>query len=144
MRAHVLLCDHTQVENNKLFISGAGISWTSPGSPLSIAILIYVPWDRTNQRIPYRIELETSDGVAVELPAPDGGQIRLAIASEFEVGRPPGALKGAPLEVPLAINVGPLPLEPGRYVWRLHIGDQTSDDWTAAFTVRSLVPPGLS
>ena len=41
---------------------------------------------------------------------------------EFEVGRPAGIKPGTPLELPLAVNSGPLPLEPGgRYEWRLSI-----------------------
>ena len=46
---------------------------------------------------------------------------------EFEVGRPAGIKPGTPLELPLAITSGPLPLEPGkRYEWRLSINGRTT------------------
>lgn len=136
MRAHVLLCDHAQVENSKLFISGAAISWVGQGVPVSVAVLIYVPWDRTNQRIPYKVELEEADGGLVSVPGPDGQHLLIGFASEFEVGRPPGAINGAPIEMPMALNVGSLPIGPGRYSWRLTVDGETHEDWTATFTVR--------
>jgi hypothetical protein len=39
--------------------------------------------------------------------------------------------------VPLAINIGPLPLPPGgRYEWRLTIDGETSEDWRLPFSTR--------
>jgi len=59
------------------------------------------------------------------------------LASEFEVGRPPGLKPGTPLDFPVAVNSTPLPLEPGRYEWRLTIDGATREDWTMPFTVRT-------
>jgi hypothetical protein len=36
----------------------------------------------------------------------------------------------------VAINSGPLPLEPGRYEWRLTIDGEADDDWRLPFSVR--------
>ena len=56
---------------------------------------------------------------------------------EFEVGRPAGIKPGTPLELPLAVNSGPLALEPGgRYEWRLTIDGEGDEDWRLAFSVR--------
>ncbi len=54
----------------------------------------------------------------------------------FEVGRPAGIKPGTALDFPVAINSGPLPLEPGLYEWRLSIDGQVDDDWRLPFTVR--------
>ena len=54
----------------------------------------------------------------------------------FEVGRPAGLKPGTPLDFPVAINSGPLLLEPGRYEWRLTIDDEADDDWRLPFSVR--------
>jgi hypothetical protein len=35
------------------------------------------------------------------------------------------------------VNSTPLPLEPGRYEWRLTIDDESRQDWTLPFTVRA-------
>ena len=55
----------------------------------------------------------------------------------FEVGRPPGLKPGTPLDFPVAVNSGPLPLEPGgRYEWRLSIDGRSDEDWRLPFTTR--------
>jgi len=54
----------------------------------------------------------------------------------FEVGRPAGLKPGTPLDFPVAVNSGPLPLEPGRYEWRLTIDGEADDDWRLPFSVR--------
>ena len=134
MQAHVLLCDHAQVAGNKLFISGAGISNIPVGVSTSLAVLIYVPWDQANTQIPYTLHLETSDGVT-DLPSPDGSTARIELGGQIEVGRPPGAIPGIPLEVPVAIGVPPLALNPGRYMWRLTIEGFENELWTAGFNL---------
>jgi hypothetical protein len=49
------------------------------------------------------------------------------------IGRPTGLPEGTPLDAPLVVSFGPLPLQPGRYEWRLEI-----EEWveTCAFLVR--------
>ena len=48
-------------------------------------------------------------------------------AGDFEVGRPVGAAPGSFIDVPVAMNFGPLPLEGGkRYVWELNIDGETN------------------
>jgi hypothetical protein len=45
--------------------------------------------------------------------------------------------EGTPIDVALAVNLGPLPLEPGnRYTWRLTIDGETNEDWALGFTTR--------
>jgi len=39
--------------------------------------------------------------------------------------------------VALAVNLGPLPLEPGnRFTWRLTIDGNVEEDWALGFTTR--------
>ena len=64
------------------------------------------------------------------------GEQTVAFGGEFEVGRPPGLKPGTPLDFPVAVNSTPLPLEPGRYEWRLTIDGTSREDWTLPFTVR--------
>ena len=42
-----------------------------------------------------------------------------------------------PLDFPVAVNSGPLPLVSGVYEWRLTIDGQTDDDWRLPFSVRA-------
>ena len=45
---------------------------------------------------------------------------------------------GTPLDVPFAMNLGPLMIAPGaRYEWRLTINGEEHEDWRLAFTTRA-------
>jgi hypothetical protein len=83
----------------------------------------------------FAVELVDSDGAEVVLEDDDDEQT-VAFGGEFEVGRPPGLKPGTPLDFPVAVNSTPLPLEPGRYEWRLTIDGASREDWTLPFTVR--------
>ena len=55
---------------------------------------------------------------------------------------PPGLPTGAPLDVPIAVNLPPLPVHGGeRYVWRLTIDGESNEDWSVAFTTLSVTEP---
>ena len=133
----MLLADAAQAVGGKLFVLGGGWSVTGPEpTPMAIALKLDVPWDQAN--VPHRWELELLD--ADGRPALLGGQDErqtIMLAGEFEVGRPPGVKPGTPLDLALALNIGPLPLPPGnRYVWRLSIDGDSREDWQLAFNVR--------
>lgn len=133
----MLLADAAQAAEGKLNVLGGGWSITGPGPvPSAIAMLIEVPWDRANTRYPWQIELVDSDGDPVLITGPMGDQ-PVKVDGELEVGRPPGVTPGTPLALPLAINLGPLPLPPGgRYEWRLTIGEESHEHWRLPFSTR--------
>jgi hypothetical protein len=61
----------------------------------------------------------------------------LRVEAQFEAGRPPGLKPGTPLDGALAVNIGPLQLEPGnRYRWQLSVDGTTQEEWQLGFTVR--------
>lgn len=140
MKATLLLADYATVSDGKLSIVGGGWSVTGPDPvPFGIALLIQVPWDQANQRHTLRLELLDADGIPVAFPDEDGEEQPVVFFDdvEFEVGRPPGLKPGTPLDFPLAVNSGPLPIPPGgRYEWRLSIDGTSRDDWRLAFTTR--------
>jgi hypothetical protein len=141
-RVTMLLADSAQVSENKLYILGGGWDLTGPGpTPSAVAMLIQVPWDQTNRRHRWRLELVDSDGQSVVLATPMGNEEPVQVTGEFEVGRPPGIPPGTPIHVPVAFTIGALPLEPGhRYEWRLTIGRESDEDWRLAFNVRPEKP----
>ena len=139
MKATLLLADSAQAVEGKLYILGGGWSVIGPEpTPMAIAVKIDVPWDQTNRRHTWQLALLDADGspvAAEEHPIEIGG--------EFEVGRPVGTKPGTPIDLPLAINIGPLPLAPdARYVWRLSIDGHSDEDWRLAFSTRPAGPPG--
>lgn len=138
MKATLLLADYAVVSDGKLTIVGGGWSQTGPEpAPFGIALLIQVPWDQANTLHAFTVQLLDSDGEPVVLETDEAEDQTVAFGGDFEVGRPPGLKPGTPLDFPVAMNSTPLPLEPGRYEWRLTIDGQSHQDWTLAFTVRS-------
>jgi hypothetical protein len=107
-----ILCDHVQAAENKLFISGGGItrSFVSPTPPhmimLGLAAVVRVPYTATNQAHTLTISLLDEDGKPVVpfVPegAPDPGPVELQIP--FNLGRPPGLSPGEAQVYPLAAN----------------------------------------
>jgi hypothetical protein len=129
VEVQVILCDAAVADpNGKLHMLGAGWSLTaSPTSPHAVALLIKVPWDRTNQKLPLMLELLDADGSPVGLA--DGP---IGVQAEIEVGRPAGVPAGIMLDSAFTVGLGPLPLPPGRYQWRANLADQL---FSAFFTV---------
>ena len=144
MKVTMMLADAAQAAEGKLYILGGGWSVIGPApSPSAIALFIQVPWDRTNVEHSFRFDLVDSDGNAVELETDPGAEEPVTFEGAFEVGRPPGVKPGTSIDVPLAINVGPLPLPPGgRYEWRLSINEESHEDLAAAILARSATQAG--
>jgi len=137
----MLLADYAVVSDGKLTIVGGGWSQTGPEpAPFGIGLLIQVPWDQSNTPHQFKVQLLDADGAAVSFDEDDPdneSDQSVEFGGEFEVGRPPGLKPGTPLDFPVAVNSVPLPLEPGRYEWRLTIDEQSRQDWTLPFTVRA-------
>ena len=139
-RATLLLANAAEVADGKLFILGGGWSVYGPTpTPSAVAIKIDVPWSQANRIHQWVLRLEGEDDAeVVQLPTPEGLQ-PVEIGGEFELGRPPGVKEGTPLDLPLAIGLGPMPLDAGRrYQWRLLINHQSRPEWVLSFTVRSV------
>lgn len=136
-RVTMLLCDHVAVAEGKLYVSGGG--WTHIGpepNPFSLAVLVEVPWTKTNQRIALELRLLRGDVEPVQQPGPLGPE-PIVVATEFEVGRPVGLTQGVAINVPMAFNFGPLPLPSGeRLTWELRLDNRSSADWHVAFETR--------
>ena len=133
----MLLADAAQAVGGKLFVLGGGWSVIGPSpAPMAIAIKIDVPWHQTNHRHHWVLDLVDQDGHPVMVPVADGKR-PVQVTGDFQVGRPAGVAEGTPIDVPLAISVGPIPLPPGtRCVWRLSIDGVADPNWQVAFDVR--------
>jgi hypothetical protein len=143
MRVTMMLADHAQVAEGKLYISGGGWNLTGPGPVTSgVALLFLVPWDRTNVKTSFELRLEDPDGHPVMQVGPLGEQ-PVRINGQFEVGRPAGAIPGTDINAPIAINTT-LQLQPEqRYTWVLEVDGRSEDDWRVSFSTRAVPPvPG--
>lgn len=138
----MMLSDSAQSVGGKLYILGGGWDVVGPDpQPSAIAMLFRVSWDLSNMQHHWRLELVTGNGEPATAPTPVGDQ-PVALEADLEVGRPAGVAPGSWLVVPLAINLGPLPLTAGEtYEWRLTVGDESREEWRLPFRVRPR-PPG--
>ena len=67
-------------------------------------------------------------------------QEKIEIDAEFEVGRPPGLAPGTPIDAVLTMPFGNIPLDAGRYEWRLLVDGDVLGGVT--FTVKQ--PPSAA
>lgn len=139
MEATLFLADAAQVSpDGKLHALGVG--WTHMASPITspcaVVFILHVPWDETNRKIRWTLDLYDADGKPIVIPTgPDQFQ-PLHAENQIEVGRPPGVKPGASLNVPFAVNIMPMQLAPdSRFEWVLKVGDR---EWRVAFTTRQL------
>src|SRR5215204_2067305 len=95
VEVQVILCDAAVADpNGKLHMLGAGWSLTgSPTTPHAVALMIKVPWDRTNQKLPLTLQLLDADGTPVRL-----AEGPIEVQAEIEVGRPVGVPVGIMLD----------------------------------------------
>jgi len=119
----MILCDSAQVADGKLYILGGGWSLTGPDpAPSAIAMKLEIDWNEADSPHHWELYLEDADGHPVLVPGPD-----------------------SPIDLPLAVSVGPLPLEAGtRYAWRLVMDGEGSPDWALSFTTRPRLDPEAS
>jgi hypothetical protein len=118
--AKLIICDAAQADasTGKVHMLGAGWSIMTGAGPHAVAVLIKVPWDRTNQTLPLYLSLRDADGRVVAV-----GEQPIENRGSIEVGRPAGIPEGSHINASVALNVPPLPLEPGRYEWRLELAE---------------------
>ena len=136
-----MLADNAQVQSGKLYILGGGWNITGPQPSASALVgIVHVDWNEANLDHVLTFDLVKEDGEPVLVPAPDGATGPLRLQVKFQVGRPPGVAPGSDLNVPFAVNIGPLPLSGGRYQWRPRIdGTEYAED-RLAFSIRSTAP----
>lgn len=138
MEATLFLADAAQVSEGKLYVLGAG--WSSTSSPMTmpsaVAFILHVPWDETNRKIRWILDLIDADGRPVQIQSGPDGSSGIHIENEIEVGRPAGVKPGSSINVPFAVSLGPLPLPAdSTFQWVLRI---ESREWRTSFATRPL------
>lgn len=133
----MMLCDAAQVADGKLYILGGGWSMTGPDPvPSAVALKIEVDWGEADRTHHWELFLEDADGRPVLVQTPDGSQ-PVEVRGEFTVSQPPTVPEGSPIDVALAVNMGPIPLPAGaRYTWRLTIDGEALPGADLGFTTR--------
>src|SRR5580692_10843977 len=137
VKVTMLLCDAAQVSDGKLYILGGGWSMTGPDPvPSAVALKIDVDWHEAETSHHWELFLEDADGRPVFMETPDGTQ-PVEVRGEFTVSQPAEIPEGSPIDVALAVNLGPIPLAPAtRFAWRLTIDGESLPGASLGFTTR--------
>jgi hypothetical protein len=139
MKLTLLLADWAEVVNGKLYVMGGGWTETGPApAPSALAAIIEVDWDETNIEHIVKFNLVDGDDKPVMISTPTGHQPLWAEA-KINVGRPPQVKPGSSFNVPFAMNISPVLLQPGKiHVWRCYIDEKLHG--SATFTTRTAAP----
>ena len=107
----MMLCDAAQVADGKLFILGGGWSLIGPDPmPSAIAIKVDVDWHEAGRPHHWELFLVDEDGRPIIVEGAEGPQ-PIEVRGDFEVARPEGVPEGSPVDVAVAVNFSPLPLD---------------------------------
>ncbi|MGD1013048.1 MAG: hypothetical protein ABR963_01480 [Acidimicrobiales bacterium] len=140
MNVTMLLADSAQVADGKLYILGGGWSVTGPEPvPSAVAIKVAVDWHEFNSQHHWELILEDADGKLVQFETPEGTQT-IEVRGDFSTSTPDDVPQGTPVDVPIAVNFGPIPLAPAsRFTWRLVIDGESLPGASVSFTTRPRV-----
>ena len=94
----LILADAAQVVGNKLYLMGGGwdrltVDKFPKDHAMGIAMSIRVPWNQTNERHSFGIEITSEDGETIQ-----------KAEGSFEIGRPPGIQAGQDQRMQFAIS----------------------------------------
>jgi hypothetical protein len=140
MNVTMLLADSAQVADGKLYILGGGWSVTGPDPvPSAVAVKVAVDWHEFNTPHHWELILEDADGQLVQFETPEGPQT-IEVRGDFSTTTPTDVPQGTPVDVPIAVNFGPIPLAAAsRYTWRLIINGDSLPGASVSFTTRPVV-----
>ena len=109
--------------------------------PSAVALKIDVDWHEAETSHHWELFLEDADGRPVFMETPDGTQ-PVEVRGEFTVSQPAEIPEGSPIDVALAVNLGPIPLAPAtRFAWRLTIDGDSLPGASLGFTTRPRQTP---
>jgi hypothetical protein len=135
MRAKILLADSAEVREGLLFMLGGGWNECGPApQPFAIVGVLVGEWEEANTTHTAEFAIDDEDGNPLMVPSLTGAQ-PFRLSTPFEFGRPPGSPRGTTFNIPVAMQMPPIPWTPGRrYVLIVRIGGNELD--RVPFSVR--------
>ena len=101
----LILADAAQVVGNKLYILGGGWDQVFVNSAfpidqrIALALSIRVPWNETNVKHSFEVEIISEDRVTEEPKS------LMKMGGQFEIGRPPGIRQGQEQRFQMALDM---------------------------------------
>jgi hypothetical protein len=132
----MVLADHAQVADQKLFIAGGGWTDMNGAAPFALAMLIEVPIEQTGTQHTFAVDLIDSQGQPALMPTPQG---MMPVHNEMtmQVERPDDAPTTSSFVNPFVIKFGPMPVAPANYEWRLQVDGEARENWRLPFRVHA-------
>jgi hypothetical protein len=148
MKISLFLADAAQADVQSGKVHALGLGWRqcqTPTPPFTLVVFLDIDWDETNKQHKLTCQLLTTDGDTVVVMGAQGPQ-PISFEASAEAGRPPGAIHGTAVRMPLTLNIpGGIPLEPGIYEWRVEVeGFEQSTAVEAFVVIGPAPPPGTS
>ena len=116
MKISLFLADAAQADAQSGKVHALGLGWRqcqTPTPPFALVMFVDIDWDETNKQHKLLCQLLTTDGEPVVVMGAQGPQ-RISFEAAAEAGRPPGAIHGTSVRMPLTLNIpAGIPLEPG-------------------------------
>jgi hypothetical protein len=132
----MMLADHAQIADGKLFISGGGWSTCGPGpTPCAVVVIFHVPWQETGEKVSFALRLIDEDGRAVMQPGATDG-LPVQVNGHFEARRQLGMTPGTEISVPMSFNIVLQLMAASRYSWVLDVDGHADDSWRLSFETR--------
>ena len=144
MKISLFLADAAQADVQSGKVHALGLGWRqcpTPTPSFTLVLFLDIDWDETNKRHTLTCQLLTTDGEPVMVMGPQGPQT-ISFEASAEAGRPPGAIHGTSVRMPLTINIpAGIPLEPGIYEWRVEVDGFDGSTAVEPFVVVGHSPP---
>ncbi|MDT5147490.1 MAG: hypothetical protein QOC58_2135 [Mycobacterium sp.] len=144
MKISLFLADAAQADTQSGKVNALGLGWRqcqTPTPPFALVAFLDIDWDETNKQHKLRCQLLTTDGEPVVVTGTQGPQ-RISFEASAEAGRPPGAIHGTSVRMPLTLNIpAGIPLEPGLYEWRVEVEGFEQATAVEVFVVIGMPPP---
>lgn len=143
MQASLILCDFAEQDpTGKIHMLRAGWSVMGP-APTAHAVVVFMkaPQSENSSPVSITLRLRDADHQVVTMPGAAGMQV-LEFAGQIEIRQFPDSPDDAVGGGAFAVNVAPLPLQPGRYTWSLEV--QGKEEASADFFVRKTMPSHLA
>ncbi|HUH72210.1 MAG TPA: hypothetical protein VLZ05_27140 [Mycobacterium sp.] len=144
MKISLFLADAAQADVQSGKVNALGLGWRqcqTPTPAFSLVLFLDIDWNETNKQHKLTCQLLTTDGNPVVMTGAHGPQ-RISFEASAEAGRPPGAIHGTSVRMPLTLYIpGGIPLEPGIYEWRVEVEGFEKATAVEAFVVIGPVHP---
>ncbi|HEY4450547.1 MAG TPA: hypothetical protein VGN13_02995 [Solirubrobacteraceae bacterium] len=130
----MVLADHAQVADSKLFVAGGGWTDITGAAPFALAMVIEVPIEQTGMKHKFEVDLIDAHGQPALMPTPQG-MTPVHHEMEMEIERPDDDSVPSTFVNPFVIKSGPMPVAPADYEWRLSVDGEAREHWRLPFRV---------